>query len=875
MIQLNTQLQKTMRHFTFTDKLSREEFNSLALEQGSKVKAHFLGSYEWGEVSEQRNRTPHYVGVREDGRLVATALILERALVAGYTYFYIPRGFTMDYSDRELLRYMTESLREFGRRRKALYFKIDPDIRLHTVDIEGNVVPGENNEALAAYLEHLGYRRKPLNYGFENEQPRFTFRIPLEDGIEAVESRYSRTTRTRIRQALEAGVEVYEGTSSDIPEFVRLMTMTEKRQGFFSHEPEFYQYFYDILAASGMVTLYFGRLDVPQIIARLEREHEVVAAELAELSGRTGKKTAGRIKEAEKKLAAVERQLEGLADKPKEKVTVSTYLITHYADKAWALYAANDMDYGKFFANYAVYQRQIRDSCEAGRKIFDVFGTVGRPEEAGSTAGLYEFKKKWGGELTEFIGEFDYVLNKPVYEAYSRLIPMYHDLVNRRLMKQVETGSQDAPQTTAVISAQDGSSSDPPFIAVALGGDMNCYGVARTFYEAYGIRSVLLGRTPIFPTASSGLFTDKLYDRDLLDDDVLIRLLTEVEERHKGVRKFLFGTNDDYVRHIIHNRSAIEAISPDFIIPMITEELFDRLDDKDTFYAMCEEYGLPYPKTVIFDCVKDTVNELELPFDYPVFIKPVSNVIYFDFEFEGKQKGYRIDSRGELAEVMGRIQAAGYPDRFVIQEYIDGDDDSMYIYSAYCDRSGRVVMTSGGHILMHDRTPELIGNYNAIEGARDDSLTDRLRDFLEKIGFTGICHFDVQYDARRGDYVVYEINIRQGRSNYYMTASGMNYASLLVEDYLHDAGSGQDPSAGTAAPPSDNAADYIKADRPFIVSNVSRAGLAGAVGRSRAFSVPKDRFFRFQLAPYDRSVRNEAEMLRIERSILKNYRKYR
>ena len=63
-----------MRNFTFTEKLGRDEFNSLALQNGSRVKAHFLSSYEWGEVSARRNRTPFYTGVYENGRLVATCV---------------------------------------------------------------------------------------------------------------------------------------------------------------------------------------------------------------------------------------------------------------------------------------------------------------------------------------------------------------------------------------------------------------------------------------------------------------------------------------------------------------------------------------------------------------------------------------------------------------------------------------------------------------------------------------------------------------------------------------------------------------------------------------------------------------------------------
>ena len=427
-----------MRNLIFEENLGKEEFNSLALEEKSRVKAHFLGSYEWGKVSSLRNRTPYYTGVRENGRIVATALVLERSLVAGFTYFYIPRGFTLDYSDRELLKFMTESIRKMGKKHRALYFRIDPDIKLHTVDIDGNVIEGESNEDLVQYLEQLGYKHKPLNYAFENEQPRFTFRIPLGENIEEIEGRYSRTTKTRIRQSHEAGVTVCEGSAGDIGEFVRLMEMTEKRQGFYSHDPQFFRDFYEIMASADMARLYFGKVNVPQIIEKLEADKASVKSELDELEGKTGKKVAGRIKEAAKKLTAIEKQLEGLADKPKKEVTVSTYLDAQYADKTWALYAANDMDYGKFFANYAVYQQQIRDAKEEGREVFDVFGTVGRPEEAGSTAGLYEFKKKWGGELTEFIGEFDYILNRPVFAIYSRLIPAYHRMMNKRLMKSVE-----------------------------------------------------------------------------------------------------------------------------------------------------------------------------------------------------------------------------------------------------------------------------------------------------------------------------------------------------------------------------------------------------------------------------------------------------
>ena len=434
--------------FTFEDNLTKEEFLELAKTPG--VKTNFQCSYTWGEVMSRRGWTPYYVGVKEDGRVVASALLLQKRLYMGYTYFYIPRGFTMDYSRRDLLKFMTEGVDRFCKAHKSIYFKIDPDIKLQTIDLDGNVIEGEANWDLVEDLKKMGYKQKPLNYFFENEAPRFTFRIPLDDPMEEIEARYSRTTKARIKQANQAGVEVYEGTAEEIPEFVRLMEMTEKRQDFFSHEGSYYQYFYDILKKDDMVTLYFGKIDVPKVLGQRKEEKEQLIAESEELKekiaaaeeGRKNKKAESRLKEVEKKITALDKQIDLLAEKPQEEVIVSTYLISKYMDKSWALYAANDMDYGKFFANYAVYQRQIRDAKEEGRKVFDVFGTIGKPDADSRLVGLYEFKKKWGGEYTEFIGEFDYIENRLMYTAYKTLIPMYHKMQNKRLRKQVQQSGE-------------------------------------------------------------------------------------------------------------------------------------------------------------------------------------------------------------------------------------------------------------------------------------------------------------------------------------------------------------------------------------------------------------------------------------------------
>lgn len=425
-----------MQGYVFEENLAEEEMRAFADTPG--VKSHFEGSYAWGEVNRHRGRTPYYVGVRENGQLVATAVLLQKTLVMGYSYFYIPRGFTMDYENRALLRFFTESIHRFCKKHKSIYFKIDPDIKLHTIDAEGNVVDGEDNHALVAALEKMRYAHRPLTYLFETEQPRFTFRLDLQKDMTAIEEGYGKTTQNILKQTDANEIEVFVGGQEDIEEFNRLMLLTEKRQDFFAHDAEYYRFFYDTLAKYDMVKLYLGRLDIPKLVERVQEQMTPLLADREKLTQSKSRKAAGKLKEVENRLAALEKQRAQLAGQPQEKIVISAYLMVYYGDKAWTLYAGNDMDYSKFYGNYAVYRQAIRDAHDAGYALFDGFGSVGRTGVDAHLDGLYEFKKKWGGEFTEFIGEFDYVENRLMYFLYSKLIPLYHKRVNRRLRQKVQ-----------------------------------------------------------------------------------------------------------------------------------------------------------------------------------------------------------------------------------------------------------------------------------------------------------------------------------------------------------------------------------------------------------------------------------------------------
>ena len=83
------------------------------------------------------------------------------------------------------------------------------------------------------------------------------------------------------------------------------------------------------------------------------------------------------------------------------------------------------------------YYTIIKDAYDAGFKIVDCFGTCGiaNPDKSNPIYGIHSFKKRLGGEYTEFIGEFDYVNKKLFYQILIIALKIHRKLQKRKRKK--------------------------------------------------------------------------------------------------------------------------------------------------------------------------------------------------------------------------------------------------------------------------------------------------------------------------------------------------------------------------------------------------------------------------------------------------------
>lgn len=320
------------------------------------------------------------------------------------------------------------------------------------------------------------------------------------------------------------------------------------------------------------------------------------------------------------------------------------------------------------------------------------------------------------------------------------------------------------------------------FVPVLLGTDCNAYGMARSFYEAYGVCSVAVGRGRLGATANSRIVTVEVVEPRLEEDEVFCQTLVAFAERYAvGSVLLLVPCGDTYVRLVAKHR---EILLPYYRFVCPDEMLLMRLSNKESLYTLCEEYGWALPQSVTVSV--NTRQDLSVPLKFPVVIKPTSSASYAACHFPHKKNVFIAQSHEELESIVAAIYQSSYRDHLIVQEYVPGDDSHLRVATCYVGTDGRARLVALGQALLEEHSPDDIGSYAAVIPVEDRALARQLRLFLEAIGYRGFVNLNLKLDSRDGQYKLLQINPRQGRCSTLVTAQGYNLARFLVEDVLQE-----------------------------------------------------------------------------------------
>ena len=315
------------------------------------------------------------------------------------------------------------------------------------------------------------------------------------------------------------------------------------------------------------------------------------------------------------------------------------------------------------------------------------------------------------------------------------------------------------------------------------GTDINAYYMSRCYHELTGKKADMIGNRAMPYTSIS----NPIVVQNFNEEENFKNALVEYGEQHKGEKNLLIATSDLYVELVSKNKSLLEQY---YVFNYPDIETVNNLLIKENFY---EKYQgkLPMPKTYLYACNqgKDVKIVKEFFDEYPLIIKPSNGVEYHKLDSAGLAKVYKVYHEEELEKTIQKIEQAGYNYNLIIQEFIPGDDSSLFDSIFYVGKDKKAKLATFAQIGLQEHTPTGIGNCTVLVNGYDEhgykeEVIYKLKEFLEEIDYQGFAEFDLKYDSRDGTYKVLEINPRQARSSYYLTACGYNLVEYLINDLI-------------------------------------------------------------------------------------------
>ena len=426
-------------NYTFKIESDKAAFEQFVLDNGGI----YMQSAKWADVKKEWASTL-YSGFDKNGTRVLTALIMERHIPLAGKIWYSPAGAVCDYQNTELIADFSSFMKDEMKKHGATALFFDPCIELRI-----NGVKQEKGKAVHDTLVKNGFTlntdaskclyKAPVqlilslkNENGEQKTPQSLLK-GFEKGI-----RYS--VRIGEQRGLVDGVYTYDDIKKNpqiMRDYLDVMHDTSSRDDFVERGGEYCERLLNVFGGEQMdimLVYYDKNKDKAQQAERLKRKEELEKA----LPDAPQKKIRG-IKE---EIESIDRQTEHYETRVKEtenipgdRICVSGGMTVHYNGMSSCLFGgAKNLLRNELRSSHYFNFRRIRRSIELDNDYHDLGyvllknvppdtdGTLGECVPQDNFEGICAFKKSFGADYIEYIGEYVLVANKAKYFSYTHLI---------------------------------------------------------------------------------------------------------------------------------------------------------------------------------------------------------------------------------------------------------------------------------------------------------------------------------------------------------------------------------------------------------------------------------------------------------------------
>ena len=378
--------------------LTEEEYKSFWENHPLKT---FLSAVEISKLREKSNWNTNYVGVEKNNKIIAATMLLSHIRRFNKYEFYSPRGYLLDFNNKELVDYFTNELKKYIKEKNGYVLRIDPYVIYKERDIDGNIKEGGiDNSNIVNNLLSLGFKKVSIP---NTEQVLWMFALDLEGKDEdTILKEMQSSTRNKIRKAEKYGIELKELKYDELNIFQDIMDETSKRKGFSNRKIEYYQKMYNIYKED--VKYLIAELNLLDYIKKLEEEKEEKTTKYEKMDDvKDAKAKSSLLNEIE----SIDKRLEEAKTIGKDKIVLSCAMFILTKPEIIFLAGGNYEEYMKYDAQYLLQWEMIKYGINNKYKRHNFYGIPANINTHPKDYGIYEFKRRFNGYVEELIGEYE------------------------------------------------------------------------------------------------------------------------------------------------------------------------------------------------------------------------------------------------------------------------------------------------------------------------------------------------------------------------------------------------------------------------------------------------------------------------------------
>ena len=405
-------------------KLSASQFDKFA--ETHRYRNYFQSSM-YANVMVKFGYHTKFIGfVNDQNNLIGATLIIYKQVFMGNKIAYAPRGFLFNYEEKERVNELAEKLKKVLGKQGFMILRIDPYIPITIRDSEGNIMNFNNKvNEITENLKNSGFTYKGKTLYFETEKPRWEALIILQRDIREIFAKIDKKTRNKIRKAKNNGIEIVREKDTNIKDLYRFIEKKENKP--ISYYKTICKNFED------SIDIYYAKINTENFLINSRRNYEKEIeyneslTEKIQATSQTEKDKSiylNKKMESDKLITTYKNNLlkatELLKTNP-DGIIIAGAMILKYDNAAYLFTEGGDEKYSHLNPNYLIKWQAITDYNNEGLKYFNLDGIVGDFENQNEYSGLNESKLGFNATVTEYIGEFDIILNKFAYNWYMKM----------------------------------------------------------------------------------------------------------------------------------------------------------------------------------------------------------------------------------------------------------------------------------------------------------------------------------------------------------------------------------------------------------------------------------------------------------------------